>query len=51
MTEDLEEFYKTRKGKKILKANLKELHKDFKEKKGWFSPEEDEYWSKLRNEI
>ena len=50
MSKKLEKFYKTEVGKKILEENLKNLYKDFKNKKGWFSPEEDEYWNKFRKD-
>ena len=50
MSKKLEKFYKTEVGKKILEENLKNLYKDFKNKKGRFSPEEDEYWNKFRKD-
>ena len=51
MSKKLEKFYKTEEGKEILEENLKNLYKDLKNEKGWFSPEEDEYWNSLYVQI
>ena len=42
------DFYNSKKGEKILRKNNKKLLKDFKKKRGWFSPEEDEAWEFLQ---
>ena len=39
---NLRDFYNSKKGEKILRKNNKKDLKDFKKKRGWFSPEEDE---------
>ena len=44
---DLRDYYNSNKGEKILRKNNKELLKDFKKKRGWFSKEEDEAWEHL----
>ena len=44
MARKLKKFYKSKEGKKLLKENLKEIEEEQKNKTGWFSKEEDEYW-------
>ena len=45
------DFYNSKKGERILKKINKKDLKDFKKKRGWFSPEENEYWKKLEEKI
>lgn len=48
MSKKLKKFFKTEKGKQLLKSNLEKLLEDLKKEEGWFSEEEDEYWEKIR---
>jgi hypothetical protein len=44
MSRKLKKFYRSKEGKKMLEENLKKIEWELKNKIGWFSKEEDEYW-------